>query len=217
MSARALLRSALTTARGKMHAIRVAELGIGCQIEPGVSLQYPGNLRIGAGCRIARNVVLRANTAINPGVSLGENVSVLENGLIGANEGHVTIGARSWFGPGCLIYGNGGVEIGADVLVAAHTAINTVSHHASRCDVAINSQGTYCAPVVIGDDVWIGLNVCVLQGVHIGRGAIIGAGSVVTKDIPAWTVALGTPARAVRRRDGAPSECLAQDDVAAVA
>ncbi|MCH9670717.1 MAG: acyltransferase [Gammaproteobacteria bacterium] len=206
MSAKALLRSSLADMRRRVHSARLRSMGAGCVIEPGVSLQYPNNIELGANCRIARNAVLRANTGQCPGLTLGDQVSVLENGLFGTNEGHIHIGDRSWFGPGCLIYGNGGVDIGDDVLIAAHTSINTVSHNADRCDIAINAQGTYCAPVVIENDVWIGLNVCVLQGVRIGRGAIVGAGAVVTRDIPPWSIALGTPAQVVRRRDDAPSE-----------
>ena len=61
-------------------------------------------------------------------------------------------------------------------------------------------QGVEVAPVVIEDDVWIGLNVVVLQGVTIGRGAIVGAGAVVTKNIPAWSIAHGVPAKVVDNR-----------------
>ncbi|MCP5136685.1 MAG: acyltransferase [Gammaproteobacteria bacterium] len=124
--------------------------------------------------------------------------------LINANEGHVNVGADSWLGPFCLIYGNGGVDIGNNVLIAAHSSINTVSHHADRTDIPINNQGIYTDPVVIEDDVWLGLNVSVLQGVRIGKGSIIGAGAVVNKDIPPYSIAVGIPARVIRQR--APSE-----------
>ena len=53
-------------------------------------------------------------------------------------------------------------------------------------------------PIVIKDDVWIGMNVIILKGVTIGEGAIVGAGSVVTKDVPAWTVVAGNPAKVVK-------------------
>ena len=103
-------------------------------------------------------------------------------------------------GPFCLLYGNGDIRIGDGVLIAGHTSINTVSHHAERVDIPISEQGTEIAPVVIHDDVWIGLNAVILQGVTIGRGAIIGAGAVVTRDIPAWSVVCGVPAKVVRSR-----------------
>jgi len=90
------------------------------------------------------------------------------------------------------------------VLIAAHTTINSISHVATRTDVPMSSQGIYCDPVVIEDDVWIGLNCTILQGVTIGKGSIIGAGAVVTKDIPPYSIALGVPARVTGQRK--PSE-----------
>jgi acetyltransferase-like isoleucine patch superfamily enzyme len=89
-------------------------------------------------------------------------------------------------------------------LVAGHTSINTVSHRADRCDMPINDQPVVIDPVIIEDDVWIGLNAVILQGVTIGRGSIVGAGAVVNRSIPPWSVAVGVPARVVGRRKGAP-------------
>jgi len=57
-----------------------------------------------------------------------------------------------------------------------------------------------CEPVLIGDDVWIGIGAIILQGIRIGRGSIIGAGAVVTRDIPPYSIAMGTPARVTGSR-----------------
>jgi acetyltransferase-like isoleucine patch superfamily enzyme len=204
---RAILRfvkRTLKRPRLLLHRVRLEKLGAGSEIETGVSLQYPDRIRIGSGARIGRNATLRANTEQRPGISLGDGVWVQDSVIINANRGQVTLGARSWLGPFCLVYGNGGVSIGTNVLVAAHTSINTVSHESTRCDIPINDQPVLTAPVTIEDDVWIGLNAVILQGVTIGRGAIIGAGAVVTKSVPAWSIALGVPAKIVGRRNGAP-------------
>lgn len=199
------LRGALDGLALLRHRLRLGSLGRGCVIEPGVSLQYPGRIHLGDDVRIGRHATLRANTDADPGIRLGDGVSVQDGVVLNANRGRVVLGARSWLGPFCLVYGNGGVSIGADVLIAGHSSINSVSHRAERCDVPINDQGILSAPVVIEDDVWIGLNAVVLQGVTIGRGSIVGAGAVVTRDIPPWSVAVGVPARVVRRREGAPA------------
>mgnify|MGYP001825183648 FL=1 len=147
---------------------------------------------------------MRANTDQSPGIELGKGVSINDAVVINANRGRVTLGDRSWLGPFCLIYGNGGVAIGRNVLVAGHSSINTVSHSAERCDIPVNDQPVVIDPVVIEDDVWIGLNAVVLQGVTIGHGSIVGAGAVVTKSIPPWSIAVGVPARVIGRRQGAP-------------
>ncbi len=184
--------------------LRLGRFGRDTVVESGARLQYPERIRLGNGVRIAGLATLRANTGQTTGVSIGDGSTVLESAIIAANQGQVVIGHHSWIGPFCLVYGNGNVSIGDNVLIAAHTSINTVSHHAERCDIPINNQGIYCDPVNIGDDVWIGMNAVILQGITIGRGAIVGAGAVVTRDVPAWCVVAGVPARVVRRRRNAP-------------
>jgi acetyltransferase-like isoleucine patch superfamily enzyme len=199
-----LIRNTLEGLRLSWYRLRLGALGRGCRIESGVSLQYPGRIRIGDGTGIGRNVTLRANTDQSPGIELGKGVSINDAVVINANRGRVTLGDRSWLGPFCLIYGNGGVAIGRNVLVAGHSSINTVSHSAERCDIPVNDQPVVIDPVVIEDDVWIGLNAVVLQGVTIGHGSIVGAGAVVTKSIPPWSIAVGVPAQVIGRRQGAP-------------
>jgi len=190
-----LIRNAGRSLRYYWWRNRLASLGSGADIQPTAHFEYPANITIGMHCRIARQTLLRANTDLDTGIRIGNHVSVLENVLINANRGHVAIGDRSWIGPGSVVYGNGGVDIGSDVMIANHCVINTVSHHASRIDVPMNRQGTYCDPVVIADDVWIGAAAVILQGVCIGRGSIIGAGAVVTRNIPPFSIAVGVPAR----------------------
>ncbi len=199
-----LVRKTLEGLRLGWYRTRLGALGAGCRIAPGVSLQYPGRIRLGDGVGIGRNATLRANTDANPGIALGKGVAINDAVVINANRGCVTLGERSWLGPFCLVYGNGGVTIGSNVLIAGHTSINTVSHAAERCDIPINDQPILTGPVVIEDDVWIGLNAVILQGVTLGHGSIVGAGAVVTHSIPPWSIALGVPARVVGRRQGAP-------------
>ena len=195
-----LLRRATSNTRHLWLGHRLAALGRGARIDRRVRIEYPGNVHLATDTRIEHGVVIRGNTADTRGVKLAAGSSVKDYAIINANQGYVTIGERAWLGPYCLIYGNGGVDIGADVLVAAHTSINTVSHVAERSDIPMNEQGISCDPIVIEDDVWIGLNCTILQGTRIGRGSIIGAGAVVTRDIPPGSIAVGTPARVVRQR-----------------
>lgn len=201
-----IVNSLLNILRQGLYRSRLGSMGEGAELAPTALLSYPKKIVIGAGCRIADNVVLRANTDADTGIRLGAGVQVHESVLIGANNGTISIGDRSWLAPFCLVYGNGNVTIGNDVLIAPRVSINTVSHHAERCDVTINEQGIYKDPVVIEDDVWIGMHAVILQGVTIGHGSIIGAGAVVNRDIPPWSIAVGSPAKVIRRREDAPQE-----------
>ena len=184
--------------------LRLGRFGDDTLVEAGARLQYPERICLGNGVRIASQAMLRANTEQADGISIGDHTTVHESVLIAANRGGVTIGRHSWVGPFCLVYGNGEVSIGDNVLIAAHTSINTVSHHFERCDIPINDQGIYCDPVRIEDDAWIGMNAVILQGVRIGKGAIVGAGAVVTRDVPPWSIVMGVPARIVSQRSNAP-------------
>ena len=184
--------------------LRLGRFGEDTLVEAGARLQYPERIRLGNGVRIASQALLRANTEQDTGIRIDDHSTVHESALIAANRGHVAIGRHSWIGPFCLVYGNGDVSIGSNVLIAAHSSINTVSHHFDRCDIPINDQGIYCDPVTIEDDAWIGMNAVILQGVRIGKGAIVGAGAVVTRDVPPWSIVMGVPARIVSQRSNAP-------------
>lgn len=172
---------------------RLRSIGSDTQIDRGVHFDYPDNIFIGDEVRIARHTVIRANSENS--LLIGDGSSVLEYCLLTSNEGSITIGKRSWLGAGTYVYGNGHVTIGDDVLIAAKCVINTVSHNFDDLFTPINLQGINVAPVIIENNVWIGLGVSILQGVRIGEGTIVGAGSLVTKDLPPYTIAFGTPAR----------------------
>jgi len=95
------------------------------------------------------------------------------------------------------VWGGGGVYIGNRVMIGAHTAIASRTHDYGQ---DIMYYTVVRKPVTIEDDVWIGSNCVILPGIHIGEGAVVGAGSVVTRDIDAKTVVAGVPARVVARR-----------------
>jgi maltose O-acetyltransferase len=103
------------------------------------------------------------------------------------------IGANSRIGPN--------VTIGNDVLMGPDCILMTTSHAFENPNVPIREQGALeIRPIKIGNDVWIGTRVVILPGVTVGDGAVIGANSLVTKNIPPLTIVGGAPARLIRRR-----------------
>ena len=109
----------------------------------------------------------------------------------------IHIGNRFWMNDNCDLYGE--ITIGDHVLIGPQTIIWGRDHGIER-DKLIMTQAHNAMPIVIGNDVWIAANVTILKGVHIGNGAIIGAGSVVVKDIPEYAIAAGNPAKVIRYR-----------------
>lgn len=143
--------------------------------------------------------------------------------------GKVYIGNNTQIGGGTHIICACGVTIGSDVLISWDCTITDHDSHSTRwsersCDgqkwyegikVSISKAAMTkdwhvvpMAPVHIADKVWIGFNVIILKGVNIGEGAVIAAGSVVTKDVPEWTLVGGNPARVIKQLERFKSECL---------
>lgn len=127
--------------------------------------------------------------------SCGRDVRVKFNADVSPN---VHIGDRSELGQSSYIYG--GVTLGADVLMGPGVRLITRNHNIGDTDTPIRCQGESFAPIVIGDDVWIGANVVVLPGVQIGDHAVIAAGAIVTKTVPPWSIVGGVPARVIADR-----------------
>lgn len=133
-------------------------------------------------------------------ISIGEFTEVREGVLILTYGGDITIGANCSINPYAVIYGHGGLQIGNNVLIAAHCVIIPSNHNFSNLEIPINQQGLSKRGIVIENDVWLGAGVKVLDGVKIGEGSIVGAGSVVTTSIPPYCVYVGIPAKFLRKR-----------------
>jgi len=155
------------------------------------------NIKFGRACRIARHVELNASSG---SMQLGEGVTVGPFTLLETRGGNIKIGDRSAIGPLCALYGQGGLEIGADCMIASHVVCIPENHNYARTDLPMRLQGGHQRGIRIGDDVWLATRVTVLDGVTIGNGAVIGAGAVVTHDIPSYAIAYGVPAKVVGYR-----------------
>ena len=94
----------------------------------------------------------------------------------------------------------GEITIGNGVRIAPQVLVFAGDHAFDNVDIPIYKQGVVAAPITIEDDVWISGKVMITKGVCIGHGSVIGAGAVVTKDIPPWSVAVGVPARVIKTR-----------------
>lgn len=94
----------------------------------------------------------------------------------------------------------GSVEIGNDTIIGFETIILTSTHKHENKTIPIKNQGMFCKPVTIGNDVWVGARTIIMPGVTINNGAIIGANSVVTKDVPPNAIVGGIPAKLIKCR-----------------
>lgn len=141
---------------------------------------------------------LRAALARVIFLEMGRNVRVHQDVHFGSGA-RLRIGDNSALAPNCWIASD--TTIGKDVMMAPEVTILSASHGTCLTDMPMRLQPVPPnRPVVIGDDVWLGTRIIVLPGVHVGSHSIIGAGSVVTKDVPPYSIVAGNPARVIRDR-----------------
>lgn len=167
----------------------------------GIALRQPGRMILGDRVAIDDFVLLDASGTGGQGLVLEDNVIVSRNSVIQGKTGPVFIDEHTDIGCNTVISSISGVYIGRSVLIASNCYIGGGRYRHDRLDVPMMEQGLFSRGAIsIGDDVWLGAGVIVLDGVSIGQGCIIGAGAVVTEDIPPYSVAVGTPARVIRKR-----------------
>lgn len=142
-----------------------------------------------------RQIRIGAGTVIGPYSSLSAGVSPQQE----LDHEVVTIGDRCVIGKGNGIVGHERIVIGDDVFTGHHVYITDANHGYEDTREPIGRQFAESKPVSIGDGSWIGTGAVVLPGVTIGRHVVVGASSVVTDDLPDFSVAVGNPARVIRR------------------
>lgn len=129
----------------------------------------------------------------------GQNVNVHQGAVFGTGR-NLRVGNESNLGVNARINGRGGVSLGEHVLMGPDIIIYSGTHTFSDISVPIQKQEMRYAPVIVGNDVWLGARVIIMPGVTIGDGCIVGANSVVTKDLPPYSICAGTPARVIKYR-----------------
>ncbi len=183
----------------------IQHVGRGTIFGRGVVLRHPGKIRIGDHVVVDDDCVLDGRGESNKGIVVGNNVMMARGIILGCKDGNIEIGNDVGVGAYSTIHaiGRSNVRIGNNVVIAAYTYLVGGSHyHFDRIDIPISQQGLDLkGGIKIEDNVWIGARATVLDGVTIGHDAIIGTGAVVTKDVPAYAIAVGVPARVVSMRD----------------
>lgn len=137
-------------------------------------------------------------------IQISDGVCLSDGVLLAPYGGSIDIEEKVWIGPYCVLYGHGGLTIGRDTMIAAHTVIIPSNHTFADPNQTVFGQPSTHKGIHIGQDVWIGCGVRILDGVSIGRGCVIGAGAVVTKSLPDYSIAFGVPAqvRGIRGQEG---------------
>lgn len=129
--------------------------------------------------------------------SIGKNSTIEDFSVVNNGVGDVIIGNGTRIGIGNTVIGP--VHIGNNVMFAQNVVLSGLNHGYEDVSISPSLQKVKVNKINISDDVWIGANAVITAGVNIGKHAIIGAGSVVTKDVPDFSIAVGNPARVIKK------------------
>ena len=168
----------------------------------------PGGVTIGSGTQL-QAATLSAREPKGCSLSIGSDSNIEASLALEQSSARISIGSRTHIGGRTLLAAASSIEIGDDVLIAFEALIMDHNSHSLRFserhhDVQDWISGkkdwssVAMAPVKIGNKAWIGARAIVLKGVTIGEGAVVAAGSVVTRDVPPWTIVGGNPAKIIR-------------------
>ncbi|WP_420643425.1 acyltransferase [Candidatus Leptofilum sp.] len=132
------------------------------------------------------------------GAKIADSVAIMPG--IEVTQGKLTVGKEVFINSDCRLACGGGIEIGTYCQISPRVSFETVGH--ALHPVEDGKRGSESAPIKVEDHAWIGTGVILLPGVTVGEGAVVAAGAVVTKDVPAQTVVAGVPARVIRHLSG---------------
>ena len=133
-------------------------------------------------------------------INIGPGTEIMHGAVILTYGGRIAIGSNCSINPYCILYGHGGLTIGNNVLIAGGSMLIPNNHVYRQPGIPIANQGNISKGIIVEDDVWIGHACSILDGITIGKGSVIAAGSVVNRDVPPYTVFGGVPARFLKKR-----------------
>ncbi len=181
--------------RQKLYPFLFRSFGKNVIIGRNVTLRGAMKITIGSNVSIDDNVVIDARGE-KGSISIASGTLISRNTVLRARNAEIVIDEGSDIGTNCILATDSRLVLGKDVLVAAYSYLCAGGNHAyDRTDIPIIQQGFVSkGGVVVEDDVWIGSHAMIMDGVRIGRGAVIGTHSLVNADIPEWSIAFGQPA-----------------------
>lgn len=167
----------------------------------GLIVRHPGGITIGDNVAVDDNVFFDAAGSGDIGIQLHDGVILSRNCVVLGKTGHIIFEDGVDVGCNCVFSSIAGITIGSATIIAGNCYIGGGRYYHDRLDQPIRDQGGYSrGPVTVGANGWVGAGAIILDGVTVGKGVIIGAGSVVTGDIPDYSVVAGVPAKVIRFR-----------------
>ena len=183
------------------YRTQLKHMGENVKIGRNVKFTNPQFISLGDNVTICDDATLIARG--EGGITLGNNVCINDRVYLDterADDGYIRVEHDVYIGTGTTLFGHRGLEIGDHCLLAQNITLTPYSHIYDDPDRNIIEQGGHCEKVTIGRDTYIGMRCAIMYSGNIGEGCVIGAGSVVVKPIPDYSIAVGCPAKVIKKR-----------------
>ena len=186
--------------RSKIYPLLLGGCGRNVSFGRGIVFRHPARVRIGDNTIVDDMCLIDAKGEDNEGISIGKNVFIGRNSILSCKNGSIFIEDGVNIGFNCEVFSSSRVRLGKNTLLAAYTYLIGGSHEFSDPSLPVVEQKEVSSGLEIGENVWLGAGVKVLDGADIGSDSVVGAGAVVSESLPAGVIAVGIPAKVIRKR-----------------
>jgi acetyltransferase-like isoleucine patch superfamily enzyme len=187
--------------RNKAYPRLFSSVGHGVQWGSNITIRHPYKICIGDNTAIDNDCMLCARGSDTDGFRIANDVIISRGSFIQSKAGNIDIGAYCSIGVQCYIGAANDIKIGNHVLIGGQCYIGGGRYPIDKPDTPMKEQGSYSnGPIEIGDDVWIGAGVTILDSIKVGKGAVLGAGAVITQNVKPYAIVGGVPAKEIGDR-----------------
>jgi acetyltransferase-like isoleucine patch superfamily enzyme len=173
------------------------------RVHDSVVFRGRGEIEIGEFAVLEPNVTFDTGDSSASRITVGERAKLKQGAVVRTYGGEIEIGDRASIGEYTVLAGHGGIAIGATTIISGHCYLGA-SGHIFSSRAPIRFQGESALGIDLAEDVWVGAQVVVQDGVRIGRGTVIGSGAVVTRSMPMSSICFGVPCHPVEARPAPP-------------
>ena len=186
--------------RGIFYRLLFKKVGKGVSFGKNIMLRHPNKISIGNNAVIDDNCMLDAKGSTNTGIVIEDGVFLGRNTILSCKDGDIVLRENVNLGFNCDIFSGKKIEIGKNTMVAAYVYFVAGNYSYDSPDTPATEMDTICKGIHVEESCWFGAKALILDGITIGKNSIIGGAAVVTEDIPAYSVAVGIPAKVIKNR-----------------
>jgi len=186
--------------RNLFYPLLFRNVGKGVSFGRGITIRHPNRITIEDNVVIDDFCVLDAKGLDNNGIYISEGTFIGRSSIIYCKNGDIILGRNVNISFNSMVFSGSRVSLGENVILASFVYIIGGGHDYSRTDIPVSDQEKPSLGIEVGKNCWLGAGVKVFDGVKIGQDTIVGAGAVVVKDIPEFSIAAGVPARVAKSR-----------------